>query len=335
MKKVDAFLCHHACGMCEAYMAFNKSLVVVASTRFEIGRHEPRRWELWNQNLRAIAAHPRNIVAANNRYDAEYIKYFTGIKDVPVLPNYCAYTRVQYSPSKPQVLIGPGRGINQQLHDALQRKAQGSNWKFTRIRDLYPHFEYSDLVKHPAIVLIPYQVSVMSIFEYYRMAIPLFVPSPDLLSLWQIKYRVMDERTWEGVFKRPKRQSSIRQHSASHVPHDPNNEFDQEAIKYWISYADFYQWPHITQFGSWDELLQKMRAADLKEISKAMFAHNLKMKKDLVDSWQANFHKMFDGISPAAEETRPQILDFDKSIQSLYNVKVHGACIGDSHLGTA
>jgi hypothetical protein len=27
-----------------------------------------------------------------------------------------------------------------------------------RIRDLYPHFEYSQLVQHPAIVLIPYQV---------------------------------------------------------------------------------------------------------------------------------------------------------------------------------
>ncbi len=74
MVKVDAFLCHHACGLCEAFMAFNKSLVVIASTRFEIGRHDPERWRLWNQNLRAIAAHPRNVVAANNLYDAEYIK---------------------------------------------------------------------------------------------------------------------------------------------------------------------------------------------------------------------------------------------------------------------
>jgi hypothetical protein len=82
--------------------------------------------------------------------------------------------------------------------------------QFAKIRDLYSHFEYSDLVAHPAIVLIPYQVrkgpslcklqvaghqgvtwqvSIMSIFEYYRMAIPLFVPSPSLLAKWQLKYR--------------------------------------------------------------------------------------------------------------------------------------------------
>ena len=29
----------------------------------------------------------------------------------------------------------------------------------------------------------------------------MFVPSPDLLAQWQLKYRVMDERTWEGVYK--------------------------------------------------------------------------------------------------------------------------------------
>jgi len=67
MAKVDAMLCHHAAPLCEAFMPFNKSLVVVASTRFEIGRHDPKRWKLWNENLRAIAAHPRNVVAANNK----------------------------------------------------------------------------------------------------------------------------------------------------------------------------------------------------------------------------------------------------------------------------
>ena len=72
-------------------MPFNKSRIVVASTRYEIGRHDPRRWKAWNANLKAIAAHPRNIVAANNRYDAEYVKYFTGLSHVPVLPNYCGW----------------------------------------------------------------------------------------------------------------------------------------------------------------------------------------------------------------------------------------------------
>lgn len=33
------------------------------------------------------------------------------------------------------------------------------------------------------------QVSVMSIFEYYRMGIPMFAPSPALLARWQVQHR--------------------------------------------------------------------------------------------------------------------------------------------------
>jgi len=121
------------------------------------------------------------------RYDAEYVKYFTGLKDVPVLPNYCAYTKVSYSPTRSQVLIGPGRGIKDQLYRELKAAARGTRFaSMARLRDLYPRFEYKDLAAHPAIVLIPYQVSIMSLFEYYRMAIPLFVPSPSLLAQWQV-----------------------------------------------------------------------------------------------------------------------------------------------------
>jgi hypothetical protein len=44
------------------------------SCRYEIGRHSAQQWALWNDNLRRIASNPRNIVAANNMYDLEYIK---------------------------------------------------------------------------------------------------------------------------------------------------------------------------------------------------------------------------------------------------------------------
>jgi hypothetical protein len=106
---------------------------------------------------------------------------------VPVLPNYCAYTKATYAPTRPQVLVGPGRGIKDALYAGLVAAAKGTRFaSMARLRDLYPHFEYKDLAAHPAIVLIPYQVSIMSLFEYYRMAIPLFVPSPALLADWQV-----------------------------------------------------------------------------------------------------------------------------------------------------
>ena len=59
-------------------MPFNKSIAVIAHTRYELGRHTPEEWNLLNENLQRIAASPYNIIAANNLYDQQYIKYFTG-----------------------------------------------------------------------------------------------------------------------------------------------------------------------------------------------------------------------------------------------------------------
>jgi hypothetical protein len=100
--------------------------------------------------------------------------------------------------------------------------------QFAHIRSLYPRFQYTDIASHAAIVILPYQVhpalpslptfslyfffiyfssspfstlsflflshgihlqvSFMSLFEFYRMGVPLFVPSPLLLTEWHMRY---------------------------------------------------------------------------------------------------------------------------------------------------
>jgi hypothetical protein len=39
---------------------------------------------------------------------------------VPVIPNYCGYTKVMYSPTKRAILVGPGRGIHDGLFGELK-----------------------------------------------------------------------------------------------------------------------------------------------------------------------------------------------------------------------
>lgn len=329
MQHVDAFICQHACGLCEVFMPFNKSLIVIASTRYEIGRHTPDRWRAWNENLKNIASNPRNIVAANNLYDAEYIKYFTGLRNVPVIPNYCGYTKESYSPQRPEILVGPGRGVHEELLRELQERGRSRGVSVARIRDLYPHFEYSQLVQHPAIVLIPYQVSVMSIFEYYRMGIPLFAPSPALLAKWQIRHRVMNERTWEGVFGRPGARSAIRGAEGTEGLPDPNNEEDEHAIRHWIALADFYQWPHIQTFDSFEELFGKLADADLEVISRGMQAYNQEIRHGLKQQWEGILERIFDR-PPAAVTPHEQVMDFDRAMAALYSVQVHGSCLGET-----
>uniref|UniRef100_A0A7S3JWN7 Uncharacterized protein n=1 Tax=Aureoumbra lagunensis TaxID=44058 RepID=A0A7S3JWN7_9STRA len=333
MRKVDAFLCHHAAGMCEVFMPFNASLIIIVSTRYEIGRHDPTRWIAWNANLKAIAQDPRNIIAANNRYDAEYLKYFTGLDDVPVIPNFCDYVGVSYKPTRTQILVGPGRGIKDTLFRALESigKSRGG-FIFKRVRDLYPHFEYADLAAHPAIILIPYQVSIMSIFEYYRMALPIFVPTPRLLAKWQVQYKVISERSWNLVRNKPHRGSPLPPAPKyAHLP-DPNDEIHADKIEFWIKYADFYQWPHIITFDSFEQLCTLLKTTDLHQISDKMKLYNQQMKADLQQQWQSIFRRIFHHLPPASIQLRKQILNYDQAMAQRFHVRVpRDKCVGDQH----
>lgn len=338
MNYVDAFFCHHATGLCEMFMSFGRPLIVVVSTRYEIGRTDAWAWNRLNANLIAIASNLRNTIAANNRYDAEYVKHFTGLKYVPVIPNSCNYITETWKPSQPEILVGPGRisvpgkkmlrdelkvaaavaagkvkdggarkklrikkaGINK-VEPRIAKSAHHVTWplKFISIREKYGRFEYSDLAGHPAIVLIPYQVSIMSVFEYYRMGIPLFAPSVKLLARWQFEKRVMHELTWSCVRKECEKASSIRGHSDSpHGDRDPNDMSSIENIEYWIKYADFYELPEITLYDSWADLFEKIMSADLDSIHQRMMAHNEEQKEKIRVEWTKILNKAFDGAIP-------------------------------------
>ena len=288
MMSVDAFVCFHPSAMCELFLPFNRSVFVIASTRYELGRFLPLRWMTWNENLIEIAGHPYNVVAGNNLYDAKYIQYFTGVK-AQVLTSFCGYIDERYTGHKDGFILAPPHKegfskIFQNAYDAACNLANCNETIFN-LRARYPHYEYSDLCAHKGIVYIPYQVSVMSMFEQYRMNIPLFFPSKILLGNWQQEYMIMNERTWDGVFKKIPSGSNLPPHpSQSSIP-DPNSETNRTAINYWIQFADFYTFPHITYYDSATDLVRKLAVTDLQKTSAQMARYNLRFREKLLKQW--------------------------------------------------
>jgi hypothetical protein len=301
LAQVDAFLCLHATSMCELFMPFGKPLIVITSTRYEIGRHEDYRWKTWNDNLQRISNRPENTIAANNYYDLEYLKYFTSLSNekIEYLPNLCQYVNQKYNPTKiTQFLLAPSRGIHPNFQNDLFRrfkayqKTATFSFEISPLREVYPHFEYSDLVAHPAIILLPYQISFMSFFEYYQMEIPLLVPSIDLLAEYHYEYHVLSERTWYMVlnYGAPPDHSPLPRHAncSAKLRTDPNNDRSLQAIKDWISLADFYQFPHVIQFHSWSELFRIISTNsmdDWKDISMKMKSFNRKLEEQQEKKW--------------------------------------------------
>ncbi|CAF3961558.1 unnamed protein product, partial [Rotaria sordida] len=94
------------------------------------------------------------------------------------------------------------------------------------------------------------------------MNIPPFFPSLDLLTEWYFTYCVVNERTWNSVFEKKNNASIVSGVLDPHIS-DTNNEFNPHAIRYWLKFSDFCQWPHIIYFNSTDELVIKLMTTNL------------------------------------------------------------------------
>jgi hypothetical protein len=323
----DVFHCSHPTGMCEFFMPFDIPMIVWATTRFEQGREgNTNRFNGFVQNFIALASRPGTVILANNLYDVHYIKYFTGITPFYV-QSHCAYPNVQYvwkkemisfENSKREILISgfrPKRGLLVSdlgnFISPLVLAAQQANlpFIFREYRQaLGENYLYSDLVRYPAILYIPYQVSIMSFYEQYNMGIPLLAPSLALLTQWHMEYLIVSERTWDTVLQNsPKQSSAISRHASVNIteePFDPNDEFNKDAVSYWLSFSDFYHFPHIILFDSWQDAVNKLATIDLEDISRKMLQHSQLVEKELVKTWG----KIFKDISFVKEKGR-RIID--------------------------
>lgn len=330
LQHVDAFVCNHPPAMCELYMPFNKSILIVASVNLEFSRENPARWRQWLDSLRRIAANPRNVVAANNLYDAEYIRYFAGVRPL-YLPSYCGYVTqgAAYRPdfSKPVLFArnhNNPKNIFDQAHRAVAHETPrqhtadraplaAARLQFVRTEDAFPgRFEYSEVARHPAVVIVPYTKSVMSFFELYRLNIPIFAPSLKLLVKWERDYSVLAERIYWKRAPRPVAYEDVTALS-------PNTRAKPRALRHWLALCDFYQFPNVTYFDSWEELLGLLRSAPLNDISAAMSRANDRQLTDIRSSWRQVFKRMFRGEPPGARRV-PQ--NYDAAMTSLYGAGV-------------
>lgn len=347
--RVDAFLCTHPTANCELFMPFNKSIIINAAARIEFGRYDDNipwrrerltsrsyeQWQQWAKNLRLIEARPENVIMANNLYDVAYIKHMTGI-NAKYMPAWCGSSGVQYAPSRQSILIGPYRLADsiEELgweHPILRDLSQTNvglrePLEFQRITESYPSYSFSDLASHRAIVFLPYQVSIMSFFEYYRMGIPLFVPSKDLLLEWDDKYDVVNERIY-GRIRRDdghiRRGDGVGTLSTGPKVHDDRGRLPDPNIKAnfknWIHLCDFYVFPNVQYFESWGDLVGKLQNADMQGISKAMLRYSDEQRPKLVEEWRKVMRK----VAPSGEKgARVVPSDFDEAMKGLYDASV-------------
>ena len=315
-RSVDGFICFHPTATCQLYAPFNKSLLMISSTRYEHGQRDPSNWKRFNRFLQLASRNPRHLLAGNSVYDADYVSNFIGAP-VKYIPSFCGYITARYGlegqKRRTEFLLGHShvsaskdqfwdqgtiiwKEMRQWVEEAKERSTDErvKAVELKGIGEVYPgRYEYQDLANHPCIVHMPYQVSVMSMFEQYRMGLPLVFPSLAFLVKLQVDYAPLSERTWARVHGRGAVSGSdIPGHPTVWWP-DPNNDVEPQAIQYWLAKSDYYVMPHVLYYDDWDDLVRLLATTDFDAVSARMKKHSEEMEKKLVRQWKGILTEMF------------------------------------------
>lgn len=243
--KYDAFIACYPPAFALLYERFNKPIYVVVATRYEYPfSNDLERWNWLDNKLKNMIDSGQVIPIANNKYDRYYCGYFLE-RDFKHIPSLCNYTNAKYVGMKDPIVSGRS-SIN----------------GFNHIASL-GRFTWADLYSHKAIIHIPYNTSVMSIFEQYTANVPLFFPAIEF-------GKKINGYMSELIFI-------------------PNNRISPELLSNSaISLADFYDedWmPYVQYYDSIDNLIEKINTVDLENVSNQMLEANKIRSKKIINTW--------------------------------------------------
>jgi hypothetical protein len=248
---------------------------MVAPIRYELGAdYSAELWEDFNEWIIDRCGEGRLILAANSKYDCEYIKCFTGIEPLH-LPSLCEYTGIKYLPTQDKFLyFAPGEVEDTELRKLMVRKY-----------DVLPAgHPWQAIGAFKGIIHFPYNVSVMSICEQYTANIPLFFPSIKfLMELYEQGIDVLKQMSIVSTdSKKPGSLVSFRGR------YDPNDYKDIVSVRHWLLSADYYDkdWmPHIQYFSSIEHLEYLLHTVNLAEISEKMRITNKWRRQEVYHRW--------------------------------------------------
>lgn len=259
------------------YDKIDKPIIIQIPIRYEHGVDgDYDGWTEWNEWLKKNVEAKKVYLVANSKYDQKYTEAFTGLP-VRYIPSLCEYTWAQYNPAMPYVLYH-GSEPTPDIPNLMKKHAA-----------LKPGHPWQAVALHRANVWVPYNVSIMSMFEQYSMGMPVFVPSKDLLLDMYAngcEHGALSQYSWSKTYDRP---------GGSQIDpgvYDPNDINDLEAINWWLVWSDFYNsdfFPEIMQFPSWDALREQITAPDFKHrmlnVSYRMRLDQQRRRATIVNRW--------------------------------------------------
>jgi len=288
----DGFIVTHTPCFAMLYERWRKPIICVASTRYEQPFTQNRNaWEIFNTFLRDKIDEGILFPIANNKYDAAYAEYFTQ-RQWKVISSICDYTNAPYTGIRDESLFiskfrkAPSiRGMVTKDHvfkESLRSKiSRRMGFEIGR-----HGYSWEDRSSFRSVVWIPYNTSIMSIFELYTSGVPMLFPSRAFLAELYKSHGpegVLSELSFNQVKGMPP--GSVIACDAM----DPNNYVNHQVMMQWVEKADYYDLDNmagLVYFSSFDELEFLLQSLDLDEMHRTMVDHNSVRKQRACLAWE-------------------------------------------------
>jgi hypothetical protein len=240
----DGFVTTLPPAFAELYADTGKPQLVVAATRYEAPYSDrPADWTRLNAFLETGVADGTVQLVANNVGDADYLAHFTGLTP-RVVPSVCDYlTESPATGNGRAVVLGrPG--------PAVEKVIAAGKGGWATLADAYgTPYAWEQLASSTEVLVLPYNISTMTLFELASAGTPVAVPSPGLAKqLAAADPSILSELSYFQV---------RRLSAASLSPDDPNNFSAPGFLDWWLSRADFYDtslMPNVRVIETLDEL---------------------------------------------------------------------------------
>lgn len=305
--KMDLIYCSLPITACAYFMPFGVPLVVRAVVKFGTEFWNPEQVSDMISNLRLLASHPAHTICASSAFMALDHEYWVGGARPVVIP----YLGMYFSGWKPRAEVGERRKLvylashfrqlNQELHLAYSsyssvglvrplefKTSIGSN--FSDFLSIMPTLE--------GCVLIPYYPETMQFWELYTAAVPIYVPSLELLFEWR-------SARLNVVYQHNNRRAPIGQAAnvdSDMFPYAPS-DVSPEALRWWMQHSDLITTPHVQHYGSWADLFSQLqREGQRRAVSAQMARHNEHRKREVLGVWSSIVLRALDQKSHARSE---------------------------------
>jgi len=285
LRAADVMLCGEPVLFCRLLSFFGVPVVGYISTPLSVYVRAADR-EKWYQDFYEMALDSRHIFAVTTPIFGELITYATGV-DLPVVAPACLYTDASYWPVREREVLllrtvsmfwDSQCILNHFAKQVADTLGIGPALAFKESTALSAQEKvgYRAFAEFLAAVLFPYALSQFWFYEFYAMAVPIYMPAPETLPLFVYQdYATCPD--FEG-------------HRRGHLPHElhPFSPFDGEdwdAMTYWTSFTDYLRFPHVGHFQSIPQLVYLLEREDHRDRSRRMQAAHVEHLGAATDFW--------------------------------------------------